>query len=447
MKEQLSFENESIWRLIAKNGVPAMITMIVVLVYNLADTFFVGQTHNDLMVAAVSVTAPIFTLLITIGSLIGGGGCAVISNALGSKEVDRAKQTSSFCFYTSICIGILFAILLIGACNPILHLVGATGDTIGMAGTYLRIIGLGAPFIIFSNTIASVLRANGAAKEAMIGNMLGTVMNIVLDPIMILWFHWGIAGAAIATVIGNVGACVFYLLFIKGKSVGALSYSLSDFTIHKEISIPVFLIGIPGALSNLLMSFSNVMMNRFLLPYGDGAIAAMGVSLKVLLMVSMIQMGLCMGVLPILAYNFGSQKIDRVKETIWKTGFICIILGSFLTLVCYFFRDSLVSAFITDAEIIQTGKQMVAALILIGPIIGLYFLTTNILQAIGKSLWPTIISLSRQGLIYIPCLFILDTLFGLNGLMYAQAISDMIATSFSIIVCIIVIRNHVSAAK
>jgi len=447
MKENLSFENESIWRLIAKNGIPAMITMIVVIVYNLADTFFVGQTHNDLMVAAVSVAAPIFTLLITIGTLIGGGGCSIISNALGSKNMQRAKQTSSFCFYISIGIGIIFAIFLILACNPILRLVGATDDTIGMAGTYLRIIGLGAPFIIFSNTIANVLRANGAANEAMIGNMIGTIMNIVLDPIMILGFNWGIAGAAIATVIGNVGACSYYLLFMKRKTIGALSYSLADFTLNKKISIPVFSIGLPGALSNLLMSFSNIIMNRFLLPYGDGAIAAMGVSLKVLLIVAMIQMGLCMGVLPILAYNFGSKKYERVKETIWKTGLICIILGSLLTLACYLFSDTLVSAFITDAEIIKIGKQMVVAIILAGPVIGLYFLTTNILQAIGKSLWPTIISLSRQGLIYIPCLFILNALFGLNGLMYTQAVSDIIATALSIIICVIVMRNYVSNSK
>lgn len=134
MKDNKGFENESVWRLIARNGIPAMITMIVVVIYNMADTFFVGRTHNDLMVAAVSVAAPIFTLLITVGTLIGSGGCSIISNALGGQDEEKSKRTSSFCFYTSIVIGILFAVIIVIGCNPILYLAGATENTIEMGG-------------------------------------------------------------------------------------------------------------------------------------------------------------------------------------------------------------------------------------------------------------------------------------------------------------------------
>lgn len=276
MKDNKGFENESVWRLIARNGIPAMITMIVVVIYNMADTFFVGRTHNDLMVAAVSVAAPIFTLLITVGTLIGSGGCSIISNALGGQDEEKSKRTSSFCFYTSIVIGILFAVIIVIGCNPILYLAGATENTIEMAAIYLRIIGIGAPFIIFSNTLANIIRADGAAKESMIGNMVGTVLNIVLDPMMILGFKWGIAGAAIATVIGNICACAYYIYYIVKKAGPALSCSLSDFTLSCKISVPVFAIGLPGALGNLLMSFSNIIMNLFLAVYGDEAVAAMG---------------------------------------------------------------------------------------------------------------------------------------------------------------------------
>ena len=196
-----SFEKDSIWSLIAKNGIPAMLTMVIVIIYNLADTFFVGQTHNDMMVAAVSVAAPIFTLLITIGTLIGSGGCSIISRAIGSNNKEISKQTSSFCFYVSILIGIIFALLLLISCEPILYLIGATDNTIHLASVYLRIIAVGSPFIIFSNTMANVIRADGAAKESMIGNMIGTIINIILDPVMILLLNFGIAGAAVATVI------------------------------------------------------------------------------------------------------------------------------------------------------------------------------------------------------------------------------------------------------
>ncbi len=441
MEKNKGFENESIWRLIAQNGIPAMVTMIVVVIYNMADTFFVGQTHNDMLVAAVSVAAPIFTLLITVGTLIGSGGCSIISNALGSQDVDKSRKTSSFCCYASAVIGVLFAIAILAGCNPILRLVGATENTIEMAAVYLRIIGLGAPFIIFSNTLANVIRADGAAKESMVGNMIGTILNIVLDPIMILILGWGIAGAAIATVIGNVCACAYYVYFIVKKASPALSYKLSDFTVSHKISVPVFAIGLPGALGNLLMSFSNIIMNLFLVPYGDEAVAAMGVAMKVGMIVAMIQMGLCMGVLPILAFNFGSGKIKRVKETIWKTGVVCVILGSVMTIGTFVGKHALVSAFVTGENVIDLGEKMVTAIIISGPVLGIYFLTTNVLQAAGKSLWPTITSLCRQGIVYLPCLVILNMLLGLQGLIYTQAISDIVATIISVIVCIVVIKR------
>jgi len=395
-----------------------------------------------MMVAAVSVAAPIFTLLITIGTLIGGGGCSVISNALGSNDLKYAKQTSCFCFFCSIAVGILFAVLILVFCNPILRLVGATDNTIKMAAEYMQIIAVGAPFIIFSNTMANVIRADGAAKESMIGNMIGTILNIVLDPIMILVFQWGISGAAIATIIGNICACIYYIIYIKSAKSKVLSCSISDFTITRKISLSVFAIGMPGALSNLLMSFSNIIMNIYLVPYGDGAVAAMGAAMKIGMIVAMIQMGLCMGVLPILAYNFGANRIGKIKETIRKTAILCIILGSILTVICYIFKDILVSSFVTDTETIKISTQMVTAVIISGPILGLYFLTTNILQAAGKSLWPTLTSLSRQGIIYIPCLILLNDLFGLDGIIYTQTFADIAATILSIIICTIIIKKY-----
>ena len=372
-----------------------MLTMVIVIIYNLADTFFVGQTHNDMMVAAVSVAAPIFTLLITIGTLIGSGGCSIISRAIGSNNREISKQTSSFCFYVSILIGIIFALLLLIGCEPILYLIGATDNTIHLASVYLRIIAVGSPFIIFSNTMANVIRADGAAKESMIGNMIGTVINIILDPVMILLLNFGIAGAAVATVIGNIFACIYYITYI--------------------------------------------IMNLFLVPYGDGAVAAMGVAMKVGMIVAMLQMGLCMGVLPILAYNFGSNNIKRIKETILKTGTVCIILGSVMTICCFTTSYFLISAFVTDNAIIDLGVKMVKAIILSGPILGIYFFTTNIMQAAGKSFVPTIVSLSRQGIIYIPCLVLFNAFLGLDGLIYTQAVSDILAAIMSIILCTIVL--------
>ena len=441
MKRTVRFETDSVWSLILRNGVPAMFAMVVVILYNLADTFFIGQTHDDLMVAAVSVAAPVFTLLITVGTLIGSGGCSIVSNALGSGDDKRARQTSCFCFYSAILIGAVSAVVLFAACGPILRLAGATDRTIGMASTYLRLIAIGAPFIIFSNTMANLIRADGAARESMIGNLIGTGFNLVLDPIMILALGWGIAGAAIATVIGNACACLFYIAYIKRSGSACLSCAAVDFTVKRDVSLPVFSIGFPGALSNLLMSLSTMILNLFLVPCGDGAVAAMGVAMKIGMITAMIQMGLCAGALPVLAYDFGARREARVKETVYKTGILCVVLGSVLTGLCRLCGNRFVSAFVTDAGTIQIGTKMVFALILSGPVLGLFFLTANVMQAAGKSLCPTILSLTRQGLAFVPCLILLNQFFGLDGIIYTQAVSDLIATGISIALCLAMMKR------
>lgn len=270
MKEAQDLSRGSVWKQVARMGIPAIISMIVVVVYNMADTFFVGQTHNDMMVAAVSLAAPIFSLMITVGTLIGSGGCSVISSALGSGSGVRARQISSFCAYAAIGAGLLFAAVLTAFTEQILLAMGATEYTLAMATGYTRWIAAGAVFIIFSNTLSNVIRAEGTAQESMIGNLIGTVANMVLDPIMILGMDMGVAGAAIATVLGNICACLYYLHYFRSRKDSLLSVSIKDFAVGDRIAVSVFAIGVPGALGNLLMSVSNISAHRLWRPGGGG---------------------------------------------------------------------------------------------------------------------------------------------------------------------------------
>lgn len=441
MESTQNFGNGSIWRLIVKMGVPAIISMVVVVIYNMADTFFVGQTHNDMMVAAVSLAAPIFTLMITVGTLIGSGGCSVISNALGSGQNERAKKISSFCAYAAIAIGLIFTVLLLLFTEPILVAIGATENTLEFAANYTRWIAVGAVFIIFSNTLSNVIRAEGSSKESMIGNLIGTIVNIILDPIMILSMNMGVQGAAIATVIGNACACLYYLYYFKKKKDSLLSISPRDFSMGNRIATSVFAIGVPGALGNLLMSVSNVFMNLLLVEYGDNAIAAMGVCMKVGMIVVMLQMGLAQGVLPILSFNYGAGKYKRLKETIKKSCIICFGLGIILTFICFMCSQTIVASFVTGAEVIELGVAMTKAIILSGPFIGIYYLCISVMQALGKAVSPIIVSLLRQGVVYVPLMYILNYFFKLKGLIYTQAVSDYIAIFAAIIFCFILLKK------
>ena len=437
----------SIWKLVMNMGLPAIISMIVVVIYNMADTFFVGQTHNDMMVAAVSLAAPIFTLMITLGTLIGSGGCSVISNALGAGNKERAKHISSFCAYAAVIVGLFFTIILLLFTEPILLAIGATENTLTFAASYTRWIAVGAVFVIFSNTLSNVIRSEGSSKESMVGNLIGTILNIILDPIMILGLSMGVQGAAIATVIGNMCACLYYLYYFKKKKDSVLSISLKDFSSGNKIAASVFAIGIPGALGNLLMSVSNIFMNVLLLEYGDNAIAAMGVCMKVGMIVVMLQMGLAQGVLPILSYNYGAGNWKRLTETIKKSGVVCFGLGVFLTILCFAACQPIVAAFVTGTEVIELGVTMTKAIILSGPFIGLYYLCISVMQAMGKSIAPIIVSLLRQGIIYIPLMYILNALFKLNGLIFTQAVSDYIAIIVAIALCFSLVRRNSVCSK
>lgn len=447
MTQEKNFGTGSMWKHIAQMGIPSIISMIVVVVYNMADTFFVGQTHNDMMVAAVSLAAPIFSLMITIGTLVGTGGCSVISNALGEGNKERAKKISSFCVYAAIGIGLIFTVILLLFTEPILFMMGATENTIQLAASYTRWIAIGAVFIIFSNALSNLIRSEGAAKESMIGNLIGTVVNIILDPIMILGLGMGVRGAAIATVIGNMCSSLYYLVYFKRKPSTLLSISPKDFSAKDNIGLSVFAIGTPGALGNLLMSISNIFMNRLLVGYGDNAVAAMGVAMKVGMIAVMLQMGLASGVLPILSFNYGAGNMKRVKECFKKTGVMCLCLGVALTAVCSFACEPIVSSFVSGAEVIELGIRMTIAIILAGPFIGLYYLCISIMQALGKSVIPIIISLLRQGIVYVPSMYLMNYLMGLDGLIYTQAISDYIAVLAALISCAVILKATAKSTR
>ncbi len=293
------FENAPVAKAVAVMGVPTMISMLVVVIYNMADTFFIGQTGDPMQVAAVSLATPVFMVFMALGNLFGIGGSSAISRALGEKKAERAKNISSFCCYGSLGLGIIMALLFLVGMDGILKLIGASENTIGYARDYLTYIAFGGPFIMFGTAFGNILRGEGAAKESMIGNMIGTVTNIVLDPVMILGLNWGVVGAAVATVIGNMAASGFYLLyFLQRKS--SLSIRFRDFKAGERIAAGVMSIGIPASLNNILMSCANIVLNQVLISYGDTPVAAMGVAMKANMLLVLLQIGLCSGIQPLI---------------------------------------------------------------------------------------------------------------------------------------------------
>lgn len=417
-------------RAVATMAVPSVISSLVTVVYNMADTFFVGQTGDPLQVAAVSLTNPIFILFMAFANMFGMGGSAVASIALGGQDQKRMKQVSAFITYASLAVGILFAGVLIGFMQPILTMFGANAETYAFAKGYVFHISYGAPFIIWSASASFVVRSEGSSKEAMIGSMIGTIANIVLDPILISGFHLGAAGAAVATTLGNMMASVYYLWYFVRKSSN-FSISPKYFTCGNGIFGGICSCGLPTAIFSTLMSVSTIVLNQLLVAYGNAPVAAIGIVFKANMFITFLQMGLANGVQPLLGYNFGSGDRERFQGIAAYTRKCCVVIGVLATLLFFVLRKQIIGLFIQDEEVIGYGVQMLVAYMLSGPVIGILFMNMNCMQSVGKAFWATLLSVLRQGLLLIPLLFILNALGGLNGVIYGQALTDYIAVLLS----------------
>lgn len=342
------FEKTPVPQAVLKNAVPAMAAMLMVLIYNLADTFFIAQTHNDILVAAVSLATPVFLIFMAVGTIFGVGGTSVISRSLGQGRREYAKKVCSFCMWGCVAVGIVMSAAFLIFMDQILTLIGASADTWEPAKTYLTIVALGGPAVLLSTCYSNVLRAEGQPNRAMAGQILGNLLNVVLDPVMILGFRWGIAGAAIATVIGNLAGAGYYILyFLQGKST--LSIHIRDFSLKDQICTGVLAIGIPASLGSLLMSVSQIIVNARMADYDDMALAGMGVAMKVTMMTGMICIGFAQGIQPLLGYCVGAKLRDRFKGIMrFSLGF-ALGLSGVMTVFCYLLRNQIVGAFLTEA--------------------------------------------------------------------------------------------------
>lgn len=434
------FRDAPVSQAVLKNAVPAMLAMLMVLVYNLADTFFIGQTHDAFQVAAVSLATPVFLIFMAVGTIFGIGGTSVISRAMGEGRETYAKKVCSFCMWSCVIVGVILSAVFLIFMDQILALCGASQETWELAKTYLTIVSFCGPFVLISNCYSNVIRAEGQSGKAMMGQLIGNLLNVVLDPVMILGFGWNITGAAIATVIGNVAGAGYYILyFLGGKS--SLSISPKDFTLREKVCSSVLSIGIPASLGSLLMSVSQIVVNSLMAGYGDMALAGIGVAMKVTMMTGMVCIGFGQGVQPLLGYCVGANLWERFKKVMNFSLLFSFALSTVMTGVCYLFTNQIVSAFLSDPDAFGYAVQFARILLTTSFLFGVFYVLSNALQAMGAATPALIINLSRQGLIYIPALFIMKATIGVTGLVWAQPIADLLSTILVIVLYLTTVQK------
>lgn len=442
-KNQLElFSSGKVSTAVLKNAIPAMVAMLMVLVYNLADTFFIGQTHNDLQVAAVAMCTPVFLMFMSVGTVFGIGGTSVIARALGEGRTDYAKKVSSFCMWSCVVIGVVMAAAFLLCMDGLLNLMGVSPDVWNYAKTYMTIVTISGPFVILSNCFSGILRAEGQANTSMVGMLLGNVTNIILDPIMIVLLNWQIAGAAVATVIGNVLAAAYYLLYYR-KGASLLSIHPRDFSMKEKICKNVLIIGIPASLGSLLMSVSQIILNGRLMTYGDMPVAGMGVASKVTMITGMICIGLGQGVQPLLGYCVGARNWERFRKALNFSLLFAFALSAVMTGLCYLLTEQIVNMVLTNPAAFEYGCRFARILLTTSCLFGVYYVLTNTLQAMGAATPSFIINLSRQGILFIPIMFVLESIQELDGLLWAQPVVDVLSMALAVALYVPVYRKMV----
>lgn len=433
-------ERSPVPQAILKLSIPTVLSNIVSLLYNLTDTYFIGLLDDPVQLGAISLAFPVFMLIQAIGNVFGNGAPSYISRCLGAKRYDEVKRTSAVSVYVSSAATIVIGIAIFAFMDPILHLLGTSKANIGPTRSYLQVIVAFAVVIILQVILSSMLRAVGKVKEAVIGIIIGTVLNIILDPVFILVFHQGVAGAAIATIIGNFVGVVYYIVvYIKGDI--PLSIQLKDCRPSVRIFSEVLKIGLPNSVSVIIMSCSNIILNNLASDFGDHVVSAYGVSGKLIQMVFMIVVGYVTGYMPFAGYNYGAGNFKRMlsalKFTMLSgTGICLVLLVPFVWLSPNFVR-----AFTTDAQIIDVGVRFLRAQAWAVPIMAVQSTMMVTFQATGQAIRAMTVNMGRQLLYNIPFLFLFSRLWGLNGLLHAQMAADYCTVITAVLIGIPLLRS------
>ncbi len=426
MAQQKMFDTERLVPTYFRLALPVVFSLVVTLVYNLADTWFIARTNDAMLVAGVSLCAPLFTALMGVGNIYGQGGSSLIARMLGGGDRDGAGRVSAFCFYMAILTGTVIAVPLLLLRGPALGLLGASAETFRHAEAYFTVIVAGAPLVILSFIHSNLMRSEGMAVQSMACTISGSLLNIVLDPIFISVFGWGARGAALATVLGYALTDALGLLFVLRRSA-ALSVAIRRARVSGAEARQIFGVGFTAALTNIASSVCIVFMNQFLLRYGDEKIAALGIVLKVTMVVQLILVGFAFGGVPLFGFLWGAGEKEKLNRLLrFCTLFLC---GLALTesLAVFLLAKPLMRAFIDNAAIVADGAVMLRCLISGMVFCAVVLLYTCLFQASGKALQALAMSLSRQGVLFVIVFLAATAIAGYNGFLAAQPISDALS--------------------
>ncbi len=410
---------------ILKLSIPMIMGMMVQVLYNLVDTYFIGRLNDANQLAAANMGLPIFVMAMGMASIVGTGAASYISRCLGKKDTEAARQTASLAVALLITLAIVMTLIGGVFCGPIVKLLGADGATYDYTYQYARIMLLGSGAVIGNFALGQLLRAEGNAMRSVMGMVIGTVLNIVLDPLFIFGFDLGVSGAALATIIGNTVGLLYYIgCFIGGKTLVQITYKAMKW--DTPIIVEIFKIGVPSSLNQILVGTASIVTNNLAMGYGVACVAAIGVASKWMMIGTFIFIGFSSGCQPLIGYNYGAGALERVQLIIKRARQMTAGVGMVLLFMITLCAPLMISAFSGEQEVIAMGATVLRSLMWSLPFLGGQMIATSAAQSMGKATPAILLSIARQGILYMPLVLLLNVLFGYYGFVFAQAITDMI---------------------
>lgn len=433
--------SDKIGRLLFRLSVPAMIGMIVMALFNVVDTIFVGRGVGPLGIAGVTIVFPIQMFVMAVAQMIGIGGASIVSRALGANDVERAENTLGTIMLSSLLIGTVIVILGYLLTDPLLRIFGATDTILPYAREYLVIMLIGNLYFPYAVASNSVIRAEGRAGYAMITMLISAILNIILDPIFIFTLDMGVRGAAVATVIAKAVTAIWVTFyFVSGKS--ALRLRLHNFKFHRGITGELFAIGTASFVRLVAASILIVTVNNILARLGgDLYIAIMGIVIRLMQFFVMPMLGVAQGLQPIAGYNYGAKRYDKTKRAVKIALLVATAISIFGFLLLFFLSRQFLMLFTKETELVEKGIWPLRFAIMLLPLVGSQVIGSSTFQAIGKAVHSIVLSITRRALFLIPLLFILPRFIGLSGVWIAFPISDLLAFMLTITLLIFQLRE------
>lgn len=429
------FESMSTGKAVLTMSIPMVVSQAITIIYNVADTFFVGQMNEPDQVAAITLALPLFYFLTALTNLFGVGGASMVSHYLGLKEDVQAKNCAAFCIWTSVGAAFLYGLVICALRPVLLPFIGADSDTYQYAYQYIFwTITVGAVPTVFNPMIANLIRAEGYSRQASFGVAFGGILNIFLDPVFIFGFKMEIAGAAIATMLSAWAATAYFLAFLfRKRKITVITLNPAYYTIRKTISLQTVVIGLPNFVISFMATLSSAVLNPLVAAYSNEALAGIGIAKKIDLLAFAIAQGMTQGTLPLVSYNYASG--DRVRmmkiiKTTLKYGLTIALSGMLLLLVA---AAPLSRLFIDESATAAYSKYFLRVIALTCPTTTLTLLTISVFQATGKKVQPILISTLRKGLLDIPLMLILNHFFQIGGLVWAIPLADLAALMIALI--------------